>query len=120
MLRPAAALAAEGRAAWTTKRVSERRRKPTLHRDKFSFDTLPGKTTNRKLIPMNGRSPSFLFTLCQAKPPIKKLSLCIVQDRARGQRALVVLSAAQARAKRTLTFKTLRKIKILDLELRFD
>ena len=54
MHRPAAALAAEGRAAWTTKRVSERCRKPTVHRDKFSFDTLPGKTTNRKLIPMNG------------------------------------------------------------------
>ena len=54
----AAALAAEGRAAWTTKRVSEHRRKPTVHRDKFSFDTLPGKTTNRKLIPMNGRSSS--------------------------------------------------------------
>jgi hypothetical protein len=56
--RPAAALAAEGRAAWTTKRVSERRQKPTVHRDKFSFDILPGKTINRKLIPMNGRSSS--------------------------------------------------------------
>ena len=32
----------------------------------------------------------------------------------------MVLSAAQARAKRTLTFKTLHKVNILDLELRFD
>ena len=32
----------------------------------------------------------------------------------------MTLSAAQARAKRTLTFKTPRKVNILDLELRFD